>query len=297
MTRASAVTCVIFDVDDVLVEMDEVTLRAERAVVAPLLPLIGAEAAERVRIGLTTGYATLRDQLRAPAGVVRPDYAQLRARIEGWQRGVVEAGHEIKQWSRDTLLAIALEDVDQAPDATLIRSAMDAYWGTMAREGQLFADARALLSRLRARGVPFHLATNSDGFLVFDAPGRTFRYDPRDAAERKLARLRALVEDGLMRSEITIGDPIGKPRTEFYHRVFEELEARLGRGVDRAGVLAVGDSFTNDVLPLLALGAGQGALLDRSRQAPGLEVHPDDERVQIVRDLVEVGTLVLGPVP
>jgi FMN phosphatase YigB (HAD superfamily) len=283
---------VLFDVDDVLIEMERSIDLAERAVVAPLAEKIGRERAELAYRGLSTGYATLRAQLRAPPGVWLPEYREIRRRIEGWQRGLVEDGHEVKQWSRDTLLTIALEELGVVPDRSLVAKAMDAYWETAAIEGVMFEDAKQILRALAARGVHYHLATNSDGFLWLDESARTFRYDPEDAAERKRKRTRSLTEFGVRRDQMTVGDPIGKPSALFYERALSEMSAACGEPVDRAALLAVGDSLTNDVLPLIALGAAKGALLDRHNGPNEPVPHPSEPRISVIKTLADVARIV-----
>jgi FMN phosphatase YigB (HAD superfamily) len=282
---------VIFDVDDVLIIMDEALLAAEAAIEAPLARRFGAITARKSRANFTAHYQTLLDHLRLPVGARNEVYERLRARIDAWQKGVTDAGFEVKQWSRDTLLAVAMEDAGEQPTAASVNEALDAYWATLTEKTRLYPDAAALCEKLRERGVTFHLATNSDGFLSLDDARRTFVYDPPSSAERKVARLGATQALGAARRNITVGDPIGKPGAAYYARVIQEFSDTLGRPIDLTRTLAVGDSLKADVVPFLQAGVGYGAWLVRAAAASGLD---DTTQVPIIRSLAELEPMIFG---
>lgn len=260
LRTCSLIRFVIFDVDDVLLEMRRSLDIAERSTLAPLSQIVGKDAT-RVQARFSEIYATMIAQLRRPPGDVDPIAAELRKRINHWQRGLVNGGHEVKPWSRETMLAMALEDCGHKPSEILIRAACDRYWDTVSREAVMFDDARALIESLRKKGIAFHLATNSDGFMDLHEDWQTFFYDPIDAAARKIGRMRAIAAIGIQPSMITIGDPIGKPAPAFYQRVIAEFGKHAK--IDLAETLVIGDSLTHDVLPFLSLGASRGIFLVR----------------------------------
>lgn len=290
-TRARRVDHVIFDVDDVLIIMDEALVAAEAAIEAPLARRFGEATARRVREGFTRNYSILLDHLRLPLGARDAAYEALRARIDGWQKGVTQAGFEVKQWSRDTLLAVALEDAGQAPTAAAVDEALGAYWATLTEKTRLYPDAAALCARLAGEGISFHLATNSDGFLSLDDARRTFVYDPAASAERKVARLGATraLGGGVARHNITVGDPIGKPGAAYYARVVQEFSSAHGSPLDLARTLAVGDSLKADVLPFLDAGVAHGAWLVRAAASSGVDAASG---VPIVRSLLELEAMI-----
>src|SRR5262245_32650149 len=113
--RPRRVDHVIFDVDDVLIIMDEALLLAEASIEIPLARHFGPVTAKNARNAFTRAYQTLLDHLRLPVGERNEPYEKLRGRIDAWQKGVTDAGFEVKQWSRDTLLAVALEDAGEQP--------------------------------------------------------------------------------------------------------------------------------------------------------------------------------------
>jgi FMN phosphatase YigB (HAD superfamily) len=285
-----AIDSVIFDVDDVVIDTDRACAAAERAVGEPLRGELGDEGARRVALAFSRGYDVLRRQLRTPAGLRAEGFDRHQSRIAAWQRGVLEAGFELKLWSRDTLLALALEDEGFAVTASRI-AAVDHYWRTMAEETEIHVDAARIVEQLRGRGIAIHLATNSDGFLRFDESARTFSYDPADAHRRKLSRLDAIRALGLAHRDVTVGDPIGKPKPQFYRRVLDEMSEKLARRVDPARVLVVGDSLTNDVLPFFDAGVSKGAWILRDAHGSGALPAVSDPRVSTIRDLQEIEAL------
>lgn len=288
LRTSGLIRTVIFDVDDVLLEMRRSLELAEKSTQAPLSQVIGGDAV-KVQQRFSEIYRTMIQQLRRPPGDVDPIAAELRRRINAWQRGLVTNGHEVKPWSRETMLAMALEDHGHKPSSVLIRAAIDRYWDTVSREATLFEDARQIIEELKKRGIPFQLATNSDGFMDLHQEWQTFFYDPIDAAARKIGRMREIAKLGIGPKQITVGDPIGKPAPAFYQRTLSELTAQIGSAVDLSTTLVAGDSLTHDVLPFIQLGAAQGLFLVReqdARNAPAPASLPPN--VQVVASLTEI---------
>ncbi len=265
----------VFDVDDVVIDTDVACAAAERSIVDPLRNDLGEARASTVVSAFSAAYDELRRELRRPAGEPRESFQRLVQRIIAWQKGVLDAGHELKLWSRDSLLAIALEDAGVEVTRARLEAGGDAYWRTMTDRTEVFADAFAIVERFSSLGVFVHLATNSDGFLRFDEARATFVYDPEHARRRKLDRLGAIRALGLVDRDLTVGDPIGKPQPAFYERVLEEFAQKLGeRTIARDRVIVVGDSLSNDVLPFLAAGIERGAWLVRSAADRPKTAHP-----------------------
>ncbi|MBI2375510.1 MAG: hypothetical protein HYV07_16055 [Deltaproteobacteria bacterium] len=276
---------VVLDVDDVVLDMDRSRLAAESAISEPLVAALGP-AGGRARAGFSRVYEALRAQLRAPKGVVTDGYSELAARIEGWQRPVLEAGHKVKIFSRETILAVALEDEGLPVDPALVRSVVDLYWRALGDESRVYADASALISSLRARNAAFHLATNSDGFLRLEGAA-AFSYDAADAWRRKWERMeRALSTIGVREEDVTIGDPVGKPEPGFCVAALERFRARHPE-LSLEGCLAVGDSLGSDVLPFLGVGVARGAVIVRGEEPPSGFLDGLD-RVVLLRTLLEL---------
>lgn len=276
---------VIFDVDDVVIDTDSAGAAAEAAVYEPLAKYLSPAKARAATAGLAEGYEILRRQLRRPAGEKPTEFTAHESKIRRWQRGVLEDSHELKLWSRDSLLAIALEEAGAEVRGPVVAAAVDRYWEALRDETRVSDDAKRIVGALRARGIAVHLATNSDGFLRWDEARKTFAYDPDEAVKKKIARLGKLSELGLEPRDISVGDPVGKPKLAFFEKVLRELGAKLGKTIDPARVYAVGDSLTNDVLPLIELGAGGGAWLVRKDFGQPPTQLPDHPKV------MKIGTL------
>ena len=86
----------IFDVDDVVINMDEAARVAEGVVRERLRAHMSLELADRVAAGLAKGYDILRQQLRGEAGRKDEAYEALLSRLRWWQRGAIERGFELK---------------------------------------------------------------------------------------------------------------------------------------------------------------------------------------------------------
>ncbi len=235
------VELVIFDVDDVVVDTDAAT----RAAAAAVERVLGA----KVGSAFARSYETLIAHLRGQAA---PEYAPLRARIEAWQPTL----SEVKQWSRECLIAIALEDAGEKPTFARVDAAASAYWKELTDKTVVYPDAVRIIAKLRAAGLAFHFASNSDGFLRLDDAKHTFVYEPDDSARRKFQRLHMMEPLGMTAETLTVGDPIGKPKPAFYERVLQRTHANPAR------TLAVGDSFAADVAPFMTLGT-RGVWLKR----------------------------------
>ncbi|MCB9650813.1 MAG: HAD family hydrolase [Deltaproteobacteria bacterium] len=282
---------IIFDVDDVVLDMDQLSQVAERAVQDALTEPLGADAAARVYQGLHAAYDTLRAELRATAGGASEAHRRLIARFEGWQQASLQAGHELKQWSRQSLLSVALEDAGLPARPEWVELGARAYWAAVAEGTRILPDAQRAVAAARAAGLGVHFATNSDGGLTFDPASGTYGYDAAEATRQKVARLDALLALGFTRADVTVGDPIGKPHRAFYEAVLTDVAAKAGAPVDPGRVAAVGDSLTNDVLPLMRMGAERGAWILRKSEGPTPAEVPEAPRVWRIRSLDELGRL------
>jgi beta-phosphoglucomutase-like phosphatase (HAD superfamily) len=274
----------IIDIDDVLLETAAALNAASRAMLVPLSDRLGQRSAVAVQQEFARCMGILQRRLWAGDEPPAFDDLALMERVAYWQRGVTDAGFEVKAWSRHALLACALEAYGLPVSGVVVAAAVDRYWA-VAADAALRADAVALVRRLGAAGVAIHLATGSDGFLTFDDARRTFVYAPRRSERLKRRRLRRLASLGFRPADITIGDPIGKPEPAFYRSVLSRFSVVLGQEVDPACTVAVGDSLGNDILPLLELGVSRGIWLLSDGSAPQRQADPGDARVAVVSSL------------
>ncbi|WP_089935856.1 HAD family hydrolase [Candidatus Entotheonella palauensis] len=276
---------VICDVDDVLLEMGQISHLTEASLIEPLTRHFGAAQGEGVQREFMRSIGIMRQQLGNPSSVVDDRYQDIMARMAWWQRGVTEAGYEVKIWSRHALIACALEACALPVTAAVVNDVTDHYWAFVAQHAAVYSDAAALIQELWRAHIPVHLATGSDGFLIFDEPRQTFVYDPEDAIQRKLDRLQGLYELGFQPEQISIGDPVGKPSPAFFHSALRDFSQHLGCEIDLGQTIAIGDSLTHDILPLLELGAGHGVWLQRETPAPNPELVSPHPNVDVVTQL------------
>jgi FMN phosphatase YigB (HAD superfamily) len=265
--------CVILDVDDTVIGTD-VAVAAGVAAVGDACGM-GRERGAKIQEGFERAYALIKSWVMGWRGADEPELASLLACARRYQAPVLDAGFELKYWSRETMLAWALERAGAEVDGPLIESVMRVYWRTVAGATRIAPGALETLAALRDAQVPLVLATNSDGVLRWDAAATAFAYEPTHARAVKIERLRAaLVQLAVPEGEVLVGDPVGKPTAEFARRVMDAVVALHGpRDFGRA--LAIGDSFPGDVEPFLRLGVGGGVWL-RTR---GVGVC-DDPRVE-----------------
>lgn len=282
---------IIFDVDDVVIDMDAMVQAAHDGLQKGLGELLDDHTAERIVTQLKHSYAILRGQLRAGTPGADDAVNALVRRIEGWQAGALNAGYELKLWSRQVLLAVALQDLGLEVTAPLVHAGAEAYWTAVHTHTIIPPDVPRALQRARDAGQVVHLATNSDGWLSFDSAAQTFIYDPKVSESHKRRRLQPLLDLGLQPEDITVGDPSGKPFPGFYQAVLSDLRQKMGQTVDLAEVLVVGDSLGNDIVPFFELGVPIGAWILRRDAGPTPRAVPERAGVFVIRTLDELESL------
>lgn len=282
---------IIFDVDDVVIDMDAMAQSAHEGLQRRLAELLDEGSAERIVTQLKRSYATLRGELRAGTPGCDDAAHGLVRRIEGWQAGALDAGFELKLWSRQVLLAVAMQDLGLEVSARVVHAGAEAYWAAVHAHTLIPPDVPRVLQRARDAGQVVHLATNSDGWMSYDAGAQTFNYDPDASDRHKRRRLQPLLELGLSPEDITVGDPSGKPFAGFYQAVLRDLRAKTGQTIDLSQVLVVGDSLTNDIVPFLELGVPAGAWILRRDPGPTPRVAPERDGVFIISTLDELELL------
>lgn len=275
----------VLDVDDVLLDTGGASHLAERAILVPLARHLGQADASAVQREFTRSIQVLTHQLRSHAATSSEAYHTLRGRIAWWQRGLTETGFEVKEWSRHTLIACALEAHGLPVTSAVVHEVADHYWATVAQHATVFPDAITLIRQLQTAGVAVQLATGSDGFLSFNNERQTFTYAPRAAVKRKLARLHSLAALGFGPANISIGDPVGKPHLGFFRTVLQQFSYATGQEIELARTAAIGDSLTNDIFPLLDLGAARGVWLLREGSTSDAQQHLPPTQVTVVNAL------------
>lgn len=266
-------SAIFFDVDDVILN----TEHAHEAAVDS----IGTD--DDVQETFRQLWGVLLDELRSRGD---GEFTRLDADIRRWQRDLSET----KIFSREVLIAIALERTGHPVTRSAVHGAGDAYWQALTEVSQVFPDAERAVERLREQGAGFSFATNSDGFLELDQDAQAFRYDPAKSHRKKLARLENMRQIGIDDRQITIGDPLGKPHPGFYDQALADFATFYGSSPDLATSVAVGDSLTSDVLPFLAKGVAFGAWVQRDRQEEPAFLH-EHPNVAVISDLSDLWTV------
>ncbi len=276
---------VIFDVDDVLLDMDSLADQAIEAMADAWRPELGSDG-QVAAAKVAHSYDVLRRALRG-TGEVDPEHQTLMERIRGLQAGLQEDGFEVKTWSRDSMAAIALQDLGIDVTAKRVATAVDAYWASIKNNSEPFADAVEYCEYLRGRDVRMHCATNSDGFLYYSDERATFLYDPAMAVQKKHDRLKCLEPLGLPTSSISVGDPDGKPSVAFAEQVIESFQARAPEFHFKK-TLVIGDSWLHDIQPLMQQGVFRGAWIKRADTKATPRPAQEDDGVINIRRLTEL---------
>ncbi|MDD9932828.1 MAG: hypothetical protein OXT09_04455 [Myxococcales bacterium] len=137
----------ILDVDDVLLCVAEASYSGMAQVQRALQRHLAARDAQRVCEAFGRHLSTLAARLHQ-AGTPAPAYVQLRARLEHLQEPILRAGYDLKEWSRQAVLACALIDCDIAPGRRVIDDAADAYWRHIEEKAGLHVDVADFVGAL-----------------------------------------------------------------------------------------------------------------------------------------------------
>ena len=138
----------ILDVDDVLTPTSDTLDAACEAMSDPLPAHLGRGQVVAVQREFRRYMDIAVRRLRADGDVPDDEYADLMRRTAWWQRGLTEAGFEVKRWSRHALEARGLPVTAAVVDALAER-----YWATVAARAGVYPDAAAFDARLRNAGV------------------------------------------------------------------------------------------------------------------------------------------------
>lgn len=242
-----------FDLDDTLIN----TAETHAAGVASLVSFVATLTDERTAVEFGRRFGNLFDLLLAgykvreesdwlaiPGG--KDAFDALVRRIESAQPEVVRAYGHAKKWSREIWFKLVADDLGLSVSPAQVQASSDASWDAIASETKLFDGARALLAEIRSHGRPLFIVTSSDGRLVMGEDG-LFSYDPAHSLALKTRRVEAMRAKGLWYDALSIGDPEDKPSLAFFQKGVAAAEAFLGRPIDPAHCVMVGDSYGGDL--------------------------------------------------
>ena len=263
----------MLDVDDVLVDTDEAEKAASLAFRASVTTTLGEDHGKQMADSFEQIHQVLIQELRT--GVASEEYRRVIRDLRQVQVQVYESGYQVKTWSREAAAELSRRRCDFTCPMQLIEEALAFYWRLHRESLSVFDDALRFVTLLRASETPYLCASDSDGILRFSSTG--LYYDPKHARRKKLWRLHHLFRAGIEERDLLIGDPIGKPETDFFAEAISRLRVPVGQ------VIPVGDSYARDVFPVLEMGARRGYVLSRRSDA-----QVDDHRVKVIRSLDDI---------
>lgn len=188
------------------------------------------------------------------------DYDSLNERIDSMQSSL----GIVKRYSRECYIAIASQDADIDLTPQILDETSDAYWKHFAKVSKPFEDAIEFTRAISEHGRPVYLTTSSDQRLRMRDDGQ-FEYDPEYSEETKRQlRIKPLRKMGFQFEKAIIGDPIDKPKVEFFLKAISVAESDMG-SIELRNVISIGDSWDSDVrTPKEKLGFGLAVHNDRS---------------------------------
>jgi FMN phosphatase YigB (HAD superfamily) len=151
------------------------------------------------------------------------------------------AMYGIKPWSREAWIIIAAQQLQMTLSPHLVEAGRDVYWQALSNNAALYKSAYKFLENLREARIPLILMTSSDSICRV-AADYTVKYDPVYSQQYKRKRLKQLP---LQYQDLVIGDPIDKPDSRFFDRVFQVV-ATFGN-FPMENILFVGDSEKSDL--------------------------------------------------
>lgn len=197
--------------------------------------------------------------------------------VPGWVEGVD------LQWSRELWLKEGALQAGITFSPTRIVVLVDEYWNGIKAGTVLYPDVPDLFLWAGRADFRIVLVTSSDARLRALADDSALVYNPIHASEKKLGRIHSFLMQ--QAAHVVIGDPVGKPHSEFWRRVFSETGFSAAAG--DVGAM-VGDSYLSDIAPMRELGV-TGILLDRSGTRTASDAPLADAVVpslQLVRELI-----------
>lgn len=148
-----------------------------------------------------------------------------------------------KYWCRELYLILATRKykIDLSPSE--ISVAADLYWQGVSERSDYYPDAIIFLKKAKDLSIPIIWMTGSDSRSVVTRDyedGWFIQYDPEYSRDKKMIRMARLLND--FPGIVEIGDPIDKPESEFYDKVFAHT-----KDINYEDILVVGDSEINDL--------------------------------------------------
>lgn len=187
------------------------------------------------------------------------------------------------RWSRELWIDIACRQNGEREQAEMAVEAAQVYWDAIHQHSQLYTDARDLLKYLQFSTWNVVLVTSSDARL-YVAPDGKLIYNPEISSSKKKQRMPAELTElyDTNFSEILTGDPIGKPKPQFW---IKALQGVISDPMEQYIAIMIGDSYASDMLNTKQYKI-HGILLDRDGNMRNSN-KDKPEAAKVVRDLYE----------
>jgi len=159
-------------------------------------------------------------------------------------------------WSRELWLRLASARV--TPNIAV--SATQKFWRVIAIKAREYDDSYGFLRWLRRDHPEWELVVVSSSDSHLYVKDGKFVYDPEYSDQGKRNRIPASLLD-ISGNNIFVGDPISKPRPEFWERVLTNICYNQGEDI----AIMVGDSYASDIIGVSRYGITP-VLIDRDNK-------------------------------
>ena len=228
-------SAVVSDIDYTLVDFG----KGHRAGIEALAQLAGRQFADEIN---RIFYLVL-EGLRRGENVdwdEKPAFQEVIGKIQQLQAPLLTT-YGLKPWSRESWMILVAKKLQMVLAPEQVEVGRDLYWKTLSENIVLYEDAQVFLEAIRQVEIPLILMTSSDSICRV-AEDYSVLYDPTYSEQYKMRRLERLP---LSYQELVVGDPIDKPDSRFFDKVFQTV-AQYG-DFPMKKILVIGDSEKSDL--------------------------------------------------
>ena len=148
-------------------------------------------------------------------------------------------------WSRELWLCASLQSISPY----IAMEAANSFWNGIATKAHEWEDSYGFLRWLRRDHPEWELVVVSSSDSHLYVKDDKFVYDPEYSDEGKQNRIPTSLFD-ISGNNIFVGDPISKPRPEFWERVL----TNIGYNQREDTAIMVGDSYSADIIGVSQFG-------------------------------------------
>lgn len=257
-----------FDIDDTLIATAKNSITAAEGIADILKNTFGQETSKKIQNKFIELFHLLymghTNSGNWDSKGLKQNHEKLVEKIFSLQKNIIAEGYNLKKWSREILIKIALDDLGLRYSSEQICEAADAYWMKISKLSDPFSDALFLIREIKKHKRPIILVTGSDARLILKPNGQ-FEYDPKYSEALKRERVIILSDKGVGFDGISIGDPEDKPHLDFFQKAVHTAEDNLGHKINLKDAIMVGDSYSADLqVPKEKMGFGLVVLFEKN---------------------------------